>query len=507
VLTALLAFHRPSAAAISAEGHGYDVDPEARIVLPQLIIGGSQTVAQDISKFLEGPSPNVLIGTPGRLLEILSSSHVHCPQSSFEVLILDEADRLLDLGFKDEIQKIIGLLPKQRRTGLFSASVSEAVGQIIRVGLRNPVRISVKVKSNGSSDGRTPASLQMSYFLANASQKLPAFKQLLGSIHPTPQKTIVYLSTCAAVDYFQHLFPLLIPDFTTVPLHGKHLPKVRARNFTKFSESISPTILLTTDVAARGLDIPLVDLVVQIDPPSDPKVFLHRCGRSGRAGRKGLAVVLLTPSREEDYIPFLSVRKTPVSKLEEPVIKVTAREAESTSAKIRDLVLTDRALYDKAQKGFVSWVRAYSKHQASSIFRVSELDWQDLGNAWGLLKLPSMPELKGWDGDRSLGVQLNLEDVKYKDAVREKRRAEASATNDAPRAGMRKDGNESWSGKKAAKDLRATRREKRHAKKEGIRRSMMTDDQVVEAEQVWRMIQQVREQNKGGEEEWHGFDD
>jgi ATP-dependent RNA helicase DDX55/SPB4 len=133
VLTALLAFHQQSAAALAAEGH---VGPEARIVLPQLVIGGSQSVAQDMANFLER-SPNVLIGTPGRLLEILSSSHVHCPQSSFEVLILDEADRLLDLGFKDELQKIIGLLPKQRRTGLFSASMSDGVDQIIRVGLRN----------------------------------------------------------------------------------------------------------------------------------------------------------------------------------------------------------------------------------------------------------------------------------------------------------------------------------------------------------------------------------
>ena len=83
---------------------------------------------------------------------------MHCPQSSFEVLVLDEADRLLDLGFKEDLQKILQRLPKQRRTGLFSASVSEAVDQLVRVGLRNPVRIAVKVKSaNGAEDGRTPA--------------------------------------------------------------------------------------------------------------------------------------------------------------------------------------------------------------------------------------------------------------------------------------------------------------------------------------------------------------
>ncbi len=125
-------------------------------VVPQLLVGGDTTTAQDLSHFLKY-SPNLLISTPGRLLELLSSPHVRCPQSSFEVLVLDEADRLLDLGFSVDLQKILGRLPKQRRTGLFSASVSEAVDQIVRVGLRNPVKIAVKVKGiNGGEDRRTP---------------------------------------------------------------------------------------------------------------------------------------------------------------------------------------------------------------------------------------------------------------------------------------------------------------------------------------------------------------
>lgn len=128
-----------------------------RAIVPQLLLGGNTSPAQDLAYFLKY-SPNLLIATPGRLLELLSSSLVHCPQSSFEVLVLDEADRLLDLGFKDDLQKILGLLPKQRRTGLFSASVSEAVDQIVRVGLRNPVKIVVKVKSpTGGDDRRTPS--------------------------------------------------------------------------------------------------------------------------------------------------------------------------------------------------------------------------------------------------------------------------------------------------------------------------------------------------------------
>lgn len=126
-------------------------------IVPQLLLGGDTSTAYDLAHFIKH-SPNLLIATPGRLLELLSSRLVHCPQSSFEVLVLDEADRLLDLGFKEDLQKILAKLPKQRRTGLFSASVSEAVDQIVRVGLRNPVKISVKVKSLvGGDDKRTPS--------------------------------------------------------------------------------------------------------------------------------------------------------------------------------------------------------------------------------------------------------------------------------------------------------------------------------------------------------------
>jgi ATP-dependent RNA helicase DDX55/SPB4 len=165
-LTSLLAFHGPSASALNlSRGDEADGDnsnprsyPSSTLkVVPQLLLGGSTTPAQDLSSFLKH-SPNILISTPGRLLELLSSPHVHCPQSAFEVLVLDEADRLLDLGFKEDLQKILARLPKQRRTGLFSASVSEAVDQIVRVGLRNPVKIAVKIRGGaGIEDKLTPA--------------------------------------------------------------------------------------------------------------------------------------------------------------------------------------------------------------------------------------------------------------------------------------------------------------------------------------------------------------
>ena len=154
--------------------------PESTLrIVPQLLVGGTVTPQQDLKHFLK-QSPNLLVSTPGRLLEMLSSPHVHCPQSSFEVLVMDEADRLLDLGFERDLQKILSRLPKQRRIGLFSASVSEAVDQIIRVGLRNPVKIAVKVRStNGKQDQRTPARYKFApYHIDNCLNSLQSSNEL-----------------------------------------------------------------------------------------------------------------------------------------------------------------------------------------------------------------------------------------------------------------------------------------------------------------------------------------
>ncbi|KAF1349810.1 ATP-dependent rRNA helicase SPB4 [Delphinella strobiligena] len=546
VLMSLLAFHPPSAAAAGAiktqeEEDTHMVDaiygqaaqdkptlptPAPKFssstpkIVPQLLLGGTTKAQQDISTFLK-TSPNILIATPGRLLEVLSSPHVHCPQSSFEALIMDEADRLLDLGFSDTLQKILSRLPKQRRTGLFSASVSEALDQLVRVGLRNPVRIAVKVKSaSGASDRRTPASLQMAYITTKPSLKMPALRQLLTDMSPQPQKTVLYVSTCASVDYWQHVLPALIPDtFSVVPLHGKHPANVRAKNFTKFVSTVSPAILLTTDVAARGLDIPQVDLVVQLDPPSDPKTFLHRCGRAGRAGRRGLAVTFLNQGKEEDYIEFLRIRQTPIFPLHSPAITPSESAGSAATQTIRDVVLRDRAIHDKAQRGFVSWVQAYSKHAASSIFRKEDVDWTEQATAWGLLKLPKMPELKTFTGDKRLGLALDFDVYAYRDGTREAHRLEELAKYKAekaaaggklvPRKSMSKEERKkerAWSAKKDAKSVREERREKKQTKREKERIGRMDGAELSKEMELQRMIEEVRK--RGFEEdEFEGFDD
>jgi ATP-dependent RNA helicase DDX55/SPB4 len=500
-------------------------------VVPQLLVGGITKAAEDLSAFLR-LSPNLLIGTPGRLAELLSSPYVKAPSSSFEVLVMDEADRLLDLGFSQELTRILGYLPKQRRTGLFSASLSEAVERLITVGLLYPHKITVRVKSlkDGGiiQERKTPMSLQMSYLVTPASHKIAALCQLLEKLEPRPSRSIVFFSTCFAVKYFARVLHGILPGFSTVSLHGKLEPQVREKNFERFVNATSPTILLTTDIAARGLDIPQVDLVVQHDPPTDTKVFIHRCGRAGRAGRRGMAVVMLQPGREEGYVQLLDVRQTPITPLEKPSISVTDADAEAISAKIRAQAQADREIYQLAQRAFVSWARSYIEHQATSIFRVSDLNWVDLAKGYGLVELPKMPEVKGID--RSLGLGIDTEGIPFKDKVREKKRLaelekwkKEKAARDAGRANgdaasTKRKSNDAWSGKQDQEDTKVARREKKRRKREALRLGQMSEKEKEEHRKLEDLIEEVRKRNAeerltaakagGGDDDgFEGFDD
>ena len=162
VLKGLLQFHAPSAAVMDPEPEVDDDDdemsdieekpviPPGPYVIPQLLIGGQHKLSEDLATF-STLNANVLIGTPKRLVEVLSSSRVVLKRHVFDLLVLDEADRLLDPNFQPDLQKILELVPKERRTGLFSASVSEAVNELVRVGMRYPFKISAKVRSKSGA--------------------------------------------------------------------------------------------------------------------------------------------------------------------------------------------------------------------------------------------------------------------------------------------------------------------------------------------------------------------
>ncbi|KAI0636773.1 DEAD-domain-containing protein [Trametes polyzona] len=495
------------------EASGSDVQLEPEYPAPLLIVSSDSPPAEDVQRFLS-TGADIVIGTPGRVEEFLLGKGKNVVSvKELEVLVLDEADRLLDLGFHAALTRILTHLPKQRRTGLFSATMTDAdaMSELVRVGLRNPARIVVKVqakKTKGKSvtaDGkkverevieerRIPANLQNFYMTCPASEKLVQLTRIIN--HEVKQQQsarfIVYFATCACVDYFYRVIaPLLPPNTTLFSLHGHLPPTARSRTLTNFTNSValptSPSILLATDVAARGLDLPDVDVVIQFDPPADPKAFSHRCGRTARAGRSGRAWVLLV-GREVDYVEFMSVRKIPMkqrpafaqdgSAKSEDDMDTEDPEVKRAMETIRRKILTDRALHDKAAKAFVSFVRAYSKHEASYIFRLKDLDLVGLAKSFGLLRLPRMPELKDISRDGWEDAVVDWNAYAYADKAQEaKRLAEASkptvsAEDIEKRKAMRAEkqkANSAWSDKMRKKEEREKRKEKRDRKKKWLK--------------------------------------
>lgn len=447
----------------------------------QLVVGGSKTTPFDDYRHFKDSGPDILVGTPGRLEELLGKKGVL--KSELEVLVLDEADRLLDLGFSENLHRILSLLPKQRRTGLFSATMTDALSELVRMGLRNPVRVVVKVEAKngkptrltattGKTDEsrRTPASLQNMYHVSSPDNKLLQLLRILllessaSGMGGGARKIIVYFSTCAQVNYFYAVLssnPLLRSyAISLYALHGKQTTSKRKSMFDAFTKSSLPmqaslrtpaasnsasacgiadpsavdgsaSVLFCTDVAARGLDLPDVDVVIQYDPPIDPKVFSHRCGRTARAGRKGRAIVMLHAGREEDFVNYMLVKRYPLSRYSglsyglHPTEDSDVAAAARLEASIRQQARTDREIYELQVRAFVSYVRAYSKHEMSYIFKLADLDLAGIAHAFGIIRLPAMPELKT---RRAAGTfeypeeELDYAALPYKNKVKESAR-------------------------------------------------------------------------------------
>lgn len=432
-----------------------ELAPNPKLYRTQLVTGGTNSVVVDVKNFLSKP-PHIVVATPGRLLELLTAQHVRT--SAVDLLVLDEADRLLDLGVDQTINKILGLLPKQKRVGLFSATMSGFIQDIIRVGMRNPVKVSVQ------SANATPDQLNINYITASPTEKLPKMLNLLQTKSYT--KAIAYFPTCISVTYWYQVLKLFLSDTLLFSMHGQLAQGPRIKTLDKFTECNDRCILLTTDVAARGLDIPDVDFVLQVDPPADPNMFVHRAGRTARAGKRGESAVFLNGDLEQGYVDFMDVRKVPMSELDLDTGSLTC---EQYLDRIQSWVREDRARHDLALRSFLSYVRFYMNHTASSIFRVACLDLIELGRSFGILRLPRMPELKNKENVPENGwlvEPFDMDNYKYANEAQEKARLKTKEASESKEAAenrrKRKERNTvAWSDKVQRKDDAAKRRDKR----------------------------------------------
>lgn len=500
------------------------LQPEDGIqIRSQLLVGSIQSLREDLSTFLS-EKPQLLIGTPGRVLDFLSNNAVKT--NKCEILILDEADKLLDVGFLNDTQSIVRLLPTQRRTGLFSATISGAGNDIFKTGMTNPVKVTVK--SSSIKTNTAPESLNLAYMVVDPEIKTKVLFEMIKKYRY--KKVIVYFPTNFAVTYFYSLFTYLVSKSDDISegkveifsLHGKLEAKPRIKALGKFSDSYaSKAVLFTTDVSARGLDIPDVDLVIQLDPPTDPDVFLHRCGRTGRANKIGTAITMLSEGREEEYVNFLNVKNINLRRMEIP--NLNESDKKWYDEQMKQWLLNDRLNYDHALRCYVGFVRYYSKHVASSIFRLSELDYLKLAKLHGLCRYPKMPEnkyIKDFPEDGWFDHSIDFDHYAYKDELKEKARLAELKTEKrkkerkekAIRKKETKEKNSSWSKKVELKETKQERRERVLKRREAVEAEMKRQRQEADSEdeQVevdWKDLVRANKKQKNSNKESQGFFD
>jgi ATP-dependent RNA helicase RhlE len=232
-------------------------------------------------------SAHVLIATPGRLDDLAERKIVSL--DGVRILVLDEADRMLDMGFQPQVDRIVRRLPRDRQTMFFSATLDGAIGRMAEVYTRDPMRHEV-----GPSEVRFVEEADHRFLPVEQHDKLSTLARLASE---EPGSTLVFVNTKRAVDHLAR--QLRAAGVPVVSMHGDMTQQARERALHRFEEG-HVGVLVATDVAARGLDLERITLVVNYDPPKDDKGYVHRVGRTARAGRAGTSITFVTPQQLGD---------------------------------------------------------------------------------------------------------------------------------------------------------------------------------------------------------------
>lgn len=323
-------------------------------------------------------STNIVICTPGRLLQHFEQTP-NFTADELKILVLDEADRILHMGFKDTMNAILESLPKQRQTLLFSATQTKSVKDLARLSLKRPIYVSVHEKAKET----TPTTLDQRYIICEMKDKMNMLWSFLRSHRH--KKILVFLSCCKQTRYLYQVLRKMHPGLTVLCLHGHMKQHQRMEVYHTFSRK-QHAVLLATDVAARGLDFPVVNWVVQMDKPENTDTYIHRVGRTARYEKSGEALLVLLPSEENKVVEDLKKRKIPIVKL-----KVSKKQIFDVTKKLESICASDKDMKDNAQKAFISVMKTlYVLDKAS----FDSVDREAFAASLGLVQAPRLPFLE-----------------------------------------------------------------------------------------------------------------
>lgn len=337
---------------------------------------------------------NILVATPGRILQHMDQSP-DLEMHNLQILVLDEADRIMDMGFRDTVDAMIDHLPPNRQTLMFSATQTKRVSDLARLSLRDPEFVAV----HEDADSATPATLQQNYVVTPLPEKLDVLWSFIRA--NLKKKILVFLSSGKQVRFVYESLRHLQPGISLLHLHGRQKQTARLDITTRFSRSLH-ACLLATDVAARGLDFPAVDWVVQVDCPEDADTYIHRVGRTARYERHGRAVLFLDPSEEDGMLHALEKKKVLLEK-----INVRSKKMQATIRnQLQNMCFKDPELKYLGQKAFSSYVRSVHLQPDKEIFKIRELDLEGFAASLGLPGTPRVKFVRD-DGDNEAKKRKN----------------------------------------------------------------------------------------------------
>ena len=315
-----------------------------------------------------GRGINLLIATPGRLLKHLQNT-TNFMFKNLKSLVIDEADRILEIGFEEEMRQIIKILPTERQTMLFSATQTTKVEDLARISLRKgPLYINVDEKEQTS----TANNLEQGYVVCDSDKRFLLLFTFLK--RNRNKKVIVFFSSCNSVKYYGELLNYI--DMPVLDLHGKQKQQKRTNTFFEFCNAKQGT-LLCTDVAARGLDIPQVDWIVQFDPPDDPRNYIHRVGRTARGSSNGRSLMFLLPN-ELGFLKYLKEARVPLNEYEFPQSKIA-----NVQPQLEKLVSGNYWLNQSARDGYRAYLQAYASHHLKQVYQIDKLDLVKVAKSFG----------------------------------------------------------------------------------------------------------------------------